>query len=152
MGAAQNALKELATYYPGATKFEVAGFFWWQGEKDAGNEAHAANYEKNLVTLIKALRKEFNAPEAKWAIATVGFHGKQMTGNYVKIAEAQLAVADPKRHPEFAGTVRTIDARPFWRDASVSPSNFGYHWNHNGESQYLNGKAMGEKMLQILQP
>ena len=34
VGAAQNALKDLATYYPGATKYEVAGFFWWQGNAE----------------------------------------------------------------------------------------------------------------------
>jgi hypothetical protein len=37
-------------------------------------------------------------------------------------------------------------------DASVSPSNFGYHWNHNGESQYLNGKTMGKQMVEMLAP
>jgi hypothetical protein len=33
---------------------------------------------------------------------------------------------------------------------SHSPSNFGYHWNHNGESQFLNGTAMGQKMVDLL--
>ena len=65
---------------------------------------------------------------------------------------AQLAVADPQKYPAFNGNVKTTDTRPFWRDASVSPSNFGYHWNHNGESQYLNGKAMGEKMAEMIVP
>ena len=32
---AQHILDELPTYYPGATKYEVAGFFWWQGDKDS---------------------------------------------------------------------------------------------------------------------
>jgi hypothetical protein len=63
---------------------------------------------------------------------------------------AQLAVADASRYPAFAGNVKTTNTRPFWRDASVSPSNFGYHWNHNGESEYLNGKAMGEQMAEML--
>ena len=63
---------------------------------------------------------------------------------------AQLAVADPRKYPAFEGNVSTTNTRPFWRDASVSPSNFGYHWNHNGESEYLNGKAMGEKVAEML--
>jgi hypothetical protein len=46
--------------------------------------------------------------------------------------------------------VKTTDTRPFWREAAVSPSSLGYHWNHNGESEYLNGKAMGEKMAEML--
>ncbi len=59
-------------YYPGATEYEVAGFFWWQGDKDRYNAGHAAKYEKNLVNLIAALRKDFNAPNAKFVCATLG--------------------------------------------------------------------------------
>ena len=129
--------------------FEVAGFVWWQGHKDGGSAAHIARYEENMAALIKAWRKEFNAPNAKWAIATVAFHGKDMTENYVKIAEAQLAVADPKRHPEFAGTVRTIDARPFWREPEISPKNQDYHYNHNAETYMLVGDALGRAMAEM---
>lgn len=57
--------------------FEVAGFLWWQGHKDGGSAAHIARYEENMVNLIKAWRKEFNAPKAPWTIATVGFHGSE---------------------------------------------------------------------------
>jgi hypothetical protein len=31
---AQHILDNLSDYYPGAEKYEVAGFFWWQGDKD----------------------------------------------------------------------------------------------------------------------
>jgi len=55
----------LDKYYPGAKGYEVAGFFWWQGDKDFRNPARAANYEKNLVQLIAALRKDFNAPNSR---------------------------------------------------------------------------------------
>jgi hypothetical protein len=129
--------------------YEVAGFVWWQGHKDGGSPADIGMYEKNLANLIKAWRKEFNAPNAPWAIATVGFHGKDMPENYVKIANAQLAVADPQRHPEFAGTVKTIDARPFWRDASISPRNQDYHYNHNAETYMLCGDALGRAMVEL---
>ena len=43
----------------------------------------------------------------------------------------------------------TSDTRSSWRDASVSPGNIGCHRNHNGESQYLNGRAMGKKMAEM---
>ncbi|QTN32817.1 hypothetical protein HZ994_10895 [Akkermansiaceae bacterium] len=130
--------------------FEVAGFAWWQGHKDGPNPAHNARYETNLANLIKAWRKEFNAPNAKWAIATVGFHGKDMPEHYVRIAEAQLAVADPKKHPEFAGNVATIDTRPFWRGPEVSPKNQDYHYNHNGETYMLTGDALGRAMVGLM--
>jgi alpha-galactosidase len=129
--------------------YEVAGFVWWQGHKDGPNPGHNAHYEQNLANLIKAWRKEFNAPNAKWAIATVGFHGDDMVEHYVKIAEAQLAVADPKRHPEFAGNVKTIDARPFWREANISPKNQDYHYNHNAETYMLCGDALGRAMVEL---
>ena len=129
--------------------YEVAGFVWWQGHKDGGSPAHIARYEENMANLIKAWRKEFNAPNAAWTIATVGFHGKDMPENYVRIAEAQLAVADPKRHPEFAGNVRTIDTRPFWRDSSISPKNQDYHYNHNAETYMLCGDALGRAMVEL---
>ena len=129
--------------------YEVAGFVWWQGHKDGPNPAHNARYEQNLVNLIKAWRKEFKAPNAAWAIATVGFHGKDMPEHYVKIAEAQLAVANPKRHPELAGTVKTIDTRPFWREPHISPKNQDYHYNHNAETYMLCGDALGRAMVEM---
>lgn len=129
--------------------FEVAGFLWWQGHKDSGSPAHSARYEQNLVNLIKAWRKEFKAPKANWAIATVGFHGKDMPEQFIPIAEAQLAVADPAKHPELAGNVKTIDTRPFWRPVEVSPMNQDYHYNHNAETYMLVGDALGRAMVEM---
>jgi hypothetical protein len=51
---ASQVLANLTTYYPGASGYEVAGFFWWQGSKDAYDMALAQHYEENLVALIKA--------------------------------------------------------------------------------------------------
>ena len=128
--------------------FEVAGFIWFQGHKDAGSAAHTARYEENLATLIRAWRKEFNAPKAKWAIATgCGSQGDE--GNAKLVFEAQLNVAKPDRHPEFAGNVKTIDTRPFWRDATVSPMNQGYHYNHNAETYMLVGDSLGRAMVEL---
>ena len=53
---AKAVLAQLDTYYPGAQKYDVAGFFFWQGEKDCGVAENAARYEKNLVQFIKQLR------------------------------------------------------------------------------------------------
>jgi hypothetical protein len=144
-------LDNFAQRYPEYAEqgFEVAGFVWWQGHKDGPNPAHNSRYEQNMVNLIKAWRKEFNAPNAPWAIATVGFHGDNMPEHYVRIAEAQLAVADPQRHPELAGTVKTIDTRPFWRGPEVSPMNQDYHYNHNAETYMLTGDALGRAMVEL---
>jgi hypothetical protein len=57
-------LKEIDKVVPGyqGQGYEIAGFGWFQGgHKDSG--AAKEDYEKNLVNLIRDLRKEFNAPK-----------------------------------------------------------------------------------------
>jgi hypothetical protein len=128
--------------------YEIAGFAWWQGHKDSGDPSFVANYEKNLSNLIKAWRKEFKAPNAQFVIAT-GCGSQGTEGAFLQIAEAQLRVADPKLHPEHAGNVKTIDARPFWREANISPKDQGYHYNHNAETYMLCGDALGRAMVEL---
>ena len=72
VAAAKKALDNLDKYYPDAKEYEVAGFFWWQGDKDMRNPAHFEMYEKNLIQLIKALRKDFDALNAKFVTASLG--------------------------------------------------------------------------------
>ena len=69
---AKEVLQNLEKFYPGVQNYEVAGFLWWQGDKDRYNAAHAAKYEENLANLIRALRKDFKAPHAKFVCATLG--------------------------------------------------------------------------------
>lgn len=91
-GAVKKALEDLATYYPGAREYEVAGFFWWQGDRDSRSAALSGRYEKNLVHLIKQLRKEFEAPDAKFVCASLGQTRKGATDGGGKILDAMLAV------------------------------------------------------------
>jgi len=150
---AKEVLKNLEKYYPGYEEqgYEVAGFVFWQGHKDQ-NAAHASRYEQNLVHFIKTLRKDFEAPEAKFVLATIAFGGKELSGHGLRVANAQLAVSGEKgKYPEFAGNVKTIDARPFWRDKSISPSGAGYHYNHNAETYMEVGNALGRAMAELLE-
>ena len=127
--------------------YRIAGIGWHQGWNDRVDKTNSANYEANLVDLIKDLRIEFGNAKLPVSITTTGMAPPP---EFTAVELAQLAVADPKKYPAFEGNVKTTDTRPFWRDASVSPSKFGYHWNHNAESEYLNGKAMAEKMAEML--
>ena len=52
-------LGNLSTFYPGAKCYEVAGFFWWQGDRDSRDMGLSLQYEKNLVALIKSLRVQY---------------------------------------------------------------------------------------------
>ena len=141
-------LADLGKYYPGATKYEIAGFVWWQGHKDQG-EPYASRYEANLANLIKALRKDFNAPQAPFVLATgCGNPGTESYG--LQIAEAQLAVGDPKKHPEFAGNVKCIDSRGFWPKPEESPSKQGYHYYWNAATYMDVGLSLGWAMADLL--
>jgi len=149
--AVRDVLEKFDTLFPDfkGRGYEIAGFVWWQGHKDSGDPAHIANYEKNLAALIETWRKEFHAPKAPWVIATLGFGGDKKPDKFLRILEAQMAVADPKKHPEFAGNVATVDTRPFWREASVSPKSQDYHYNRNAETYYLVGEALGKSMVKL---
>ena len=127
--------------------YELAGFAWWQGHKDGFTPALVEEYEQNLVHLIQDVRTEFDAPEMPAVVATVGFGGHGMAENYLKILDAQLAVGDPARRPELAGTVASVDTRGFWRGVDDSPKEQGHHYNRNAETYLLVGEALGRAMV-----
>ena len=130
--------------------YEIAGFGWFQGHKDSGAEESIAEYEQHLVNLINDVRKEFNVPKMPAVVATVGFGGYRMADKFKRIWEAQMAVGDPKKHPEFAGTVASVDIRDFWREVDESPRAQDYHYNRNAETYLLIGDAMGRAMVGLL--
>jgi hypothetical protein len=143
---AKNVLAQLDKYYPGAANYEIAGFFFWQGEKDCGVDQNADRYETNLVNFIKALRKDFNAPDAKFVLATLGEATKGCGGNGEKVLEAQLAVDGATgKYPEFKGNVATVFSNPL----SLGGSGNG-HYNGNPQTYMNVGEAMGKAMVGLL--
>jgi len=148
----RKTLDQIDKIVPGYTGqgHEIAGFVWWQGHKDGGTPELIAEYEQNLVNLINDVRKEFKAPRMPAVIATVGFGGHNMADKYLKILAAQMAVGDPKQHPEFAGTVASVDIRNFWREVDQSPVSQDYHYNRNAETYMLVGDALGRAMVKLL--
>ena len=145
-------LDKIAEVVPGykGQGYEIAGFVWWQGHKDYSASQPQAEYEKHLVNLINDLRKEFNVPKMPAVVATIGFGGYGMGERETEIWKAQMAVADPKQHPESAGQVATVDTRGYWRSAAESPTGTGYHYNHNAETYMLTGDALGRAMVGLL--
>lgn len=128
--------------------YEIAGLVWFQGHKDKGIPREV--YEEHLVNLIKDLRDEFDAPSMKVVVATVGFGGMDMEAGHYMTWEAQMAVGNPKKYPEFEGNVASVDTRPFWRSRGVSPTNTGYHYNHNAETYVLTGDEAGRAMVRLM--
>jgi len=146
IGDAKKALADLEKHYPGAKGYEVAGFFFWQGERDAGNAGHAAHYEKNLVAFIKALRKEFNAPNAKFVLGTLGEAVKGSSGPGGQVLEAHLAVDGTSgKYPEFKGNVATIYTHPMAQGGSGNG-----HYGGKAEVYMDVGETMGKAMVELL--
>ncbi len=146
IGHARKVLSEFDKYYPGAKGYEIAGFFFWQGEKDVGNPGHAARYEQNLVHFIQQLRKEFDAPGAKFVLATLGEATKGSAGPGGQVLDAQLAVDGAAgRHPEFKGNVATVYTHPMAQGGSGNG-----HYGGKAEVYMDVGEAMGRKMAELL--
>ncbi|QDU74743.1 hypothetical protein Pan97_17560 [Bremerella volcania] len=143
---AKQVLSELDKYYPGAKGYEIAGFFWWQGDKDRYNAGHSQKYEQNLVNLIKQLRKEFDAPHAKFVCATLGQTNKDdASGTEKDIIEAQLAISDPSKHSEFKGETATVYTHPLSKGGASNG-----HYGGNAETYMNVGQAMGAAMVQLM--
>ena len=143
---AKKVLSELDKYYPGAKEYEVAGFFWWQGDRDSRSAALSGRYEKNLVHLIKQLRKEFNAPGAKFVCASLGQTKKGATDGGGKILEAMVAVDGRSgKYAEFKGNVASVYAHPLSKGGSS-----GGHYGGNAETYMNVGEAMGKAMADLL--
>ena len=144
---AKDVLTQLPKYYPGAPVtsglpgYEVAGFLWWQGDKDRYNAAHAAMYGKNLAQLFKALRKEFGAPKAKMVVATLGQTKKEAaSGNEKLIIDGMFSFGDTHK-----GETAVVYTHPL----SMGGASNG-HYGGNAKTYMNVGLAMGEAMVGLL--
>ncbi len=141
VGNAKKILAELDTYYPGATKYEVAGIIWWQGDKDMRNAAHAAMYEKNLGFLLAALRKDFNAPKAKFVCASLGQTDESDNeSGHGKILHAMKSFAASSEDIGFVYAKPLLDA----------PSSSSGHYSGNAKTYMNVGLALGAKMAELV--
>ena len=142
----KKVLSEIDKYYPEAKEYEVAGFFWWQGDRDSRSEALSSRYEQNLVHLIKQLRAEFEAPDAQFVCATLGQTEKGDTGNGGKMLDAMFAVdGKSEKYPEFKNNVATVYSHPLSKGGSS-----GGHYGGNAETYMNVGEAMGQAMVGLI--
>lgn len=118
-----------------------------------------SDYKKNMANLINDVRKDLGVVDLPVAIGVSGMLGFPTPGRECDhiagimdnvIIPAQLAVADPKQHPEFNGTVAAVETRSFHRPVEYSPGTQCFHWNNNCESYWRVGQAMGAAMLRLL--
>ena len=156
MIAVVNAFKAAPqSYYPAynaADGYEIVGFGWHQGWNDRVNEEFVAQYERNMKYFIDDVRNDMGIPKLPFVIAATGMRGWDMNDKARNLVEAQLAMEDFAKYPEFEGNVAGVDTRDFWRESEVSPSSQGYHWNRNAETYFLIGNAMAEELTGIIDP
>jgi hypothetical protein len=132
--------------------YEIVGFAWWQGDKDRYTAGLASRYEKNLVKLIDTLRSEFEAPEAKFVVATLGQTPKDIeatdetSANEKMILEGQLAVdGESGKYPKYKGNVATVYTHPLSQGGASNS-----HYNGNAQTYMDIGVAMGQAMVELL--
>ncbi len=95
---------------------------------------------------IKQVRKEFNAPNAKFVLATMGESVKGGTGNGARVLDAHLAVDGATgKYPEFKGNVATIYTHPMAQGGSGNA-----HYGGKAEVYMDVGEAMGKAMVELL--
>lgn len=139
-GNAKRILGDLGNYgFSKDTEYEVEGFFWWQGDRDSRSKAYSSRYETNLKQLIKMLKVEFNAPDAKFVTASLGQTKRGSKGGDGQILDAMESVA--KSDPDVAAV--------YTNPLSLGSSSGG-HYGKNGETYMNVGVAMGEAMLNLL--
>lgn len=144
---AKKILEELNKYYPDAKDYEVAGFLWWQGDKDMRNPAHFNNYEKHLVALIKDLRKDFNAPNAAFVAASLGQTKEDDTkSGHGVILQAMKNVSIDKYKDELGDNIGFVYTHPLSKGSSSSA-----HYGGNAQTYMNVGLAMGEEMVEQLE-
>ncbi|XP_065179602.1 uncharacterized protein LOC135810063 [Sycon ciliatum] len=138
-------LSNFSAYMPEEKDYEIAGFFWWQGDRDRYDGGLAERYETNLVQLIKTLRKQYNAPSAKFVIASLGQTPMGATGTEGMILQAMLNVANGTLYPQFEGNVGTVYSHPLSMGGSSAS-----HYGGNAETYMNIGEAMGDKMVNLM--
>ena len=99
-----------------------------------------------MVHFIKTLRREFNAPGARFVLATLGESQKGSKGPGGLVLDAQLAVdGETGKYPEFKGNVATVYTHPMAQGGSGNG-----HYGGKAEVYMDVGEAMGRAMARLL--
>ncbi len=149
----QAALANLKADFPRykGQGYKLAGFVWYQGWNDGVDPKKAvAEYEQNLVNLIKDVRKDLNAPSLPVVIGELTGPWVQAPGAWGTLRKAQANAAN---RPEFKGNVIFVETHDFVRLPKDSPNpGHGHHEFGNAETYFLVGDALGKGMIKLLTP
>jgi|GEM_PF-703273 len=153
-----DVLDNFATEYPdwAGQGFEIAGFVWWQGDKDRYDMGLATKYEENLAKLIDSLRNYYTnrypgqvVANAPFVLATLGqtVLGDNSNAAEKAILDAHLAVdGTAGNYPAYAGNVKTVYSNPLSQGGASNS-----HYNKNAVTYMLVGDALGSAMVSLLE-
>lgn len=141
------------------SRFELAGFVWFQGWNDQYDEFER-DYEANLRHLIADVRRDLEAPDLPVVVGVMGQNGSQPAkGAMLAIQNAQLAVADM----DGVHAVRTdelVDVAaealyPTWKENKEAWEQTGsdhpYHYLGSGIWHLRMGRAFADSMLELIE-
>jgi len=147
-------LEKIVPGYTHERGYELAGFAWHQGWNDGCDEEMVKQYESNLANLIRDVRIDLGVPDLPVTIGVSGMSGWLSNDNgnrRTRIIDAQMAVANTTRYPDFSRTVASVETLNFHRGVKpASPGSQTYHWNNICESYWLIGEAMGKAMVDLI--
>jgi hypothetical protein len=168
----RDCLANLGRHFPAydGKGYELAGFVWFQGWNDLINAPRVAEYQANLVNLIKDVRKDLNAPALPFVIGELGVGGEEEAAKNAPMAAMRKAQAGAAAQPEFKGSVALVRTSEFWDkeadeflrknwvkrqwsspEAKEQFETMGtqpeYHYLGSARIMALIGNGMGEAML-----
>ncbi len=145
--ALANVRSDFPSYAGGG--YELAGFVWYQGWNDgAAGRAAVAEYEQNLVNLIRDVRRDLKVPGLPVVVGELTGPWVQAPDEWGALRQAQAAAA---ARPEFHGNVRFVEMHRFVRKPADSPNpGHGHHEFGNAETCLLVGEALGKGMTALL--
>lgn len=131
--------------------FEIAGFVWWQGERDAGDAGHSSRYKQNLIYLINSLRSYYSnrypgkvVPNAPFVLATLGETSTtDGPSNSKTVFDAMMAV-DSATGSDPQINVKTVYSNPLSEGGSGNS-----HYGNRAGTYMLVGDAMGRAMIDL---
>jgi hypothetical protein len=146
----EKLLANLKTEFPGydGGGYELAGLVWWHGWNDGCDPKNAVpEYEKNLINLIKDLRRDLRAPNLPVVVGELTGPWVKVGGEWGELRKAQAAAA---AHTEFQDNVLFAETHDFVRQEKDSPGGWACHEWNNAETYFLVGNACGEAMKKLL--
>lgn len=139
------ALTAIEKDFPALAKHtpHLDGVIWFQGWNDGCDDKAAAEYEQNLVHLIRDLRAEFADPTLPFVVGETGNIDNQVLRDAQKNGCA---------HQDVANGTRFVATRQFLRKPEDSPNKgHGHHWFGNGESYLRIGDALGRAAAELVE-